>query len=82
MSDPRLPKVLFPPTDENGESSLPLNAVLPDPRLFTADEAVEVLGVLYHPVQKDGVWGWETRDYAKGSVIGRNFAPWEPPDAR
>ena len=71
MSDPRLPKFQFPPTDANGESSLPFNEVLPDPRLFEPYELVDVLGILYHPVQKDGVWGWQS------PVDG--FVPWEPP---
>jgi hypothetical protein len=70
--DPRLPKFTFPPTDENGESSLPLNEVLPDPRLFGAGELVEVLGATYAPEQKGGVWGWRS---------GGEFFPWTPPKA-
>lgn len=80
MTDPRLPKFQFPPTDANGESSLPLNEVLPDPRLFGAGELVEFLGVHYEPGQHGNVWGWWVgRRWDYGERVGGTFFPWTPP---
>jgi hypothetical protein len=79
MTDPRLPKFQFPPTDANGESSLPLNAILPDPRLFNAEEGVGIGGAVFFPAQRDGVWGWETgRRWNQLDRTDGDFYPWEP----